>query len=132
MYSKHKDELGRLYNINKENSYSCRGCDIEPPSMTIDCPHCEQHNTILLEKHPPLDCTIQDLIDIFFETQNPIQIEKDGEVYIISLIEGMRTLYLAEDRTIEDALILSLCRLSNIEEYYKLLQHKVKDLFLWN
>ena len=67
MYSKYKDELGRLYNINKENSYSCRGCDIEPPSMTIDCPHCEQHNTILLEKYPPLDCTVQDLMNVLEE-----------------------------------------------------------------
>lgn len=130
MYSKHKDELGRLYNINKENSYSCRGCDIEPPNMTIDCPHCEQHNTILLEKYPRLDCTVQDLMDVFFETQNPIQIEKDGEVYIVSLIEGMRTLYLAEDRTIEDALILSLCRISNIENYHDKIKENVKKLFM--
>ena len=130
MYSKHKDELAKLYNIQTKTQLTCPGCNIEPPEMRQTCSKCLLENTIKKEIYPPLDCSVQDLIDCFFETENPIMIEKEGDNYLISLMEGVKTSHLAEDNNLEDALILSLCRISNIENYHDKIKEKVQKLFM--
>lgn len=130
MYSKHKDELAKLYNIQMKTQLTCPGCNIEPPHMRQACSKCLLENTIKKEIYPPLDCSVQDLMNCFFETENPIIIEKEGDNYLISLMEGIKTLYLAEDNNLEDALILSLCRISSSKKYHDKIKEKVQKLFM--
>lgn len=130
MYSKYKDELAKLYEVSTRIKSTCPGCNIEPPEMRQACSKCLLENTIKKEIYPPLDCSVQDLMNCFFETENPIIIEKEGDNYLISLMEGIKTLYLAEDNNLEDALILSLCRISSSKKYHDKIKEKVQKLFM--
>lgn len=129
MYSKYKDELAKLYEVSTRIKSTCPGCDIEPPQMRQACSKCLLENIVKEEVYPSLDCSIQDLMNCFFETENPIMIEKEGDNYLISLMEGVKTSHLAEDNNLEDALILSLCRISNSEKYHSKIKKKVQKLF---